>query len=286
MTQIIDGKALATAVRNEVAFAVREIRAQGGAIRFAAILVGNDPASQIYVRNKQRACEQAGIVFELHTLSTDCRYEQLTDLVQRLSADQSVHGILLQLPVPYEVVGERLSEVINMIDPKKDVDGLTLMNIGQLASGGRALVACTAQGVLHAIHSVCPNVSGKNVVVIGRSQIVGRPTALLLTNENATVTVCHRLTKDISQYTKAADIIVVAAGCPNLLTADMVQDGAVVIDVGINRLADGRLVGDVDFEHVKNKAAAITPVPGGIGPLTIAFLLKNIVRAYCLQNGL
>ena len=286
MTQIIDGKALATAVRNEVAFAVREIRAQGGAIRFAAILVGNDPASQIYVRNKQRACEQAGIVFELHTLSTDCRYEQLTDLVQRLSADQSVHGILLQLPVPYEVVGERLSEVINMIDPKKDVDGLTLMNIGQLASGGRGLVACTAQGVLHAIHSVCPNVSGKNVVVIGRSQIVGRPTALLLTNENATVTVCHRLTKDISQYTKAADIIVVAAGCPNLLTADMVQDGAVVIDVGINRLADGRLVGDVDFEHVKNKAAAITPVPGGIGPLTIAFLLKNIVRAYCLQNGL
>ena len=286
MTQIIDGKALATAVRNEVAFAVREIRAQGGVIRFAAILVGNDPASQIYVRNKQRACEQAGIVFELHTLSTDCRYEQLTDLVQRLSADQSVHGILLQLPVPYEVVGERLSEVINMIDPKKDVDGLTLMNIGQLASGGRGLVACTAQGVLHAIHSVCPNVSGKNVVVIGRSQIVGRPTALLLTNENATVTVCHRLTKDISQYTKVADIIVVAAGCPNLLTADMVQDGAVVIDVGINRLADGRLVGDVDFEHVKNKAAAITPVPGGIGPLTIAFLLKNIVRAYCLQNGL
>ena len=286
MTQIIDGKALATAVRNEVAFAVREIRAQGGVIRFVAILVGNDPASQIYVRNKQRACEQAGIVFELHTLSTDCRYEQLTDLVQRLSADQSVHGILLQLPVPYEVVGERLSEVINMIDPKKDVDGLTLMNIGQLASGGRGLVACTAQGVLHAIHSVCPNLSGKNVVVIGRSQIVGRPTALLLTNENATVTVCHRLTKDISQYTKAADIIVVAAGCPNLLTADMVQDGAVVIDVGINRLADGRLVGDVDFEHVKNKAAAITPVPGGIGPLTIAFLLKNIVRAYCLQNGL
>lgn len=286
MTQIIDGKALATAVRNEVAFAVREIGAQGGAIRFAAILVGNDPASQIYVRNKQRACEQAGIVFELHTLSTDCRYEQLTDLVQRLSADQSVHGILLQLPVPYEVVGERLSEVINMIDPKKDVDGLTLMNIGQLASGRRGLVACTAQGVLHAIHSVCPNVSGKNVVVIGRSQIVGRPTALLLTNENATVTVCHRLTKNISQYTKAADIIVVAAGCPNLLTADMVQDGAIVIDVGINRLADGRLVGDVDFERVKNKAAAITPVPGGIGPLTIAFLLKNIVRAYRLQNGL
>lgn len=280
MAQIIDGKALAAAVRAEVATSVQKIQAQGGVVRFAAILVGNDPASQIYVRNKQRACEQAGIVFELHTLSATCRYEELTDLVRKLSADQSVNGILLQLPVPYEVVGNRLSEVINLIDPRKDVDGLTVTNMGLLASGGRGLVACTAQGVLHAIHSVCPDVSGKNVVVIGRSQIVGRPTALLLTNENATVTVCHRLTKNISQFTKMADIIVVAAGCPNLLTAEMVKDGVVVIDVGINRLADGRLVGDVDFAGVAPKAAAITPVPGGIGPLTIAFLLKNIVSAY------
>ncbi len=280
MAQIIDGKALAAAVRAEVATSVQKIQAQGGVVRFAAILVGNDPASQIYVRNKQRACEQAGIVFELHTLSATCRYEELTDLVRKLSADQSVNGILLQLPVPYEVVGNRLSEVINLIDPRKDVDGLTVTNMGLLASGGRGLVACTAQGVLHAIHSVCPDVSGKNVVVIGRSQIVGRPTALLLTNENATVTVCHRLTKNISQFTKMADIIVVAAGCPNLLTAEMVKDGVIVIDVGINRLADGRLVGDVDFVNVAPKAAAITPVPGGIGPLTIAFLLKNIVSAY------
>ncbi len=280
MAQIIDGKALAAAVRAEVATSVQKIQAQGGVVRFAAILVGNDPASQIYVRNKQRACEQAGIVFELHTLSATCRYEELTDLVRKLSADQSVNGILLQLPVPYEVVGNRLSEVINLIDPRKDVDGLTVTNMGLLASGGRGLVACTAQGVLHAIHSVCPDVSGKNVVVIGRSQIVGRPTALLLTNENATVTVCHRLTKNISQFTKMADIIVVAAGCPNLLTAEMVKDGVVVIDVGINRLTDGRLVGDVDFAGVAPKAAAITPVPGGIGPLTIAFLLKNIVSAY------
>jgi len=282
MAQIIDGKALAAAVRAEVATSVQKIQSQCGVVRFAAILVGNDPASQIYVRNKQRACEQAGIVFELHTLSATCRYEELTDLVRKLSADQSVNGILLQLPVPYEVVGNRLSEVINLIDPRKDVDGLTVTNMGLLASGGRGLVACTAQGVLHAIHSVCPDVSGKNVVVIGRSQIVGRPTALLLTNENATVTVCHRLTKNISQFTKMADIIVVAAGCPNLLTAEMVKDGVVVIDVGINRLTDGRLVGDVDFAGVAPKAAAITPVPGGIGPLTIAFLLKNIVSAYRL----
>ena len=282
MAQIIDGKALAAAVRAEVATSVQKIQAQGGVVRFAAILVGNDPASQIYVRNKQRACEQAGIFFELHTLPATCRYEELTDLVRKLSADQSVNGILLQLPVPYEVVGNRLSEVINLIDPRKDVDGLTVTNMGLLASGGRGLVACTAQGVLHAIHSVCPDVSGKNVVVIGRSQIVGRPTALLLTNENATVTVCHRLTKNISQFTKMADIIVVAAGCPNLLTAEMVKDGVVVIDVGINRLTDGRLVGDVDFAGVAPKAAAITPVPGGIGPLTIAFLLKNIVSAYRL----
>ena len=285
MTQIIDGKALAGAVRAEVAEAVREIKAQGGEVRFAAVLVGDDPASQIYVRNKQRACEQAGIIFELHTLPATCQFAELTDLVRQLSADKKINGVLLQLPVPYEVVGDRLNEVLNLIDPCKDVDGLTVANMGKLVDGTAGLCACTAQGVLHAIHSVCPDVSGKNIVVIGRSRIVGRPTSLLLSNHHATVTVCHRLTKDLALYTQTADIIVVAAGCPRLLTADMVKAGAIVIDVGINRLADGRLVGDVDFEKVACKAAAITPVPGGIGPLTIAFLLKNIVRAYRLQHG-
>ena len=286
MAQIIDGKALAMQVREEVANAVREINTRGGVVRFAAILVGDDSASQIYVRNKQRACEKAGIVFELHTLPATCQFSDLTSLVQRLSNNPEVNGILLQLPVPYEVVGDRLSEVLNLIDPRKDVDGLTVWNMGQLVTGGKSLCACTAQGVLHAVQSVCPDLTGKNVVVIGRSQIVGRPTALLLTNQNATVTVCHRRTKDLAQYTRMADIVVVAAGSPKLLTADMVQDGAIVVDVGINRLADGSLVGDVDFDTVAKKAAAITPVPGGVGPLTIAFLLKNIVTAYGLQHGL
>lgn len=286
MAQIIDGKALALAVRAEVAASVQQIQAQGGAVRFAAILVGEDPASQIYVRNKQRACEQAGIEFHLHKLAATCRYEELTALVKRLSADNQVNGILLQLPVPTAVVGNRINEVLNLIDPKKDVDGLTVTNMGQLVDGSEGLVACTAQGVLHAIHSVCPDLTGKNVVVIGRSRIVGRPTALLLTSQNATVTLCHRYTKDLAQFTQQADIVVVAAGCPGLLKAEMVKDGVIVIDVGINRLPDGHLVGDVDYENVAAKAAAITPVPGGIGPLTIAFLLKNVVTAYRLQSGL
>lgn len=286
MAQIIDGKALAAAVREAVADAVREINAQGGVVRFAAVLVGDDPASQIYVRNKQRACEKAGIVFELHTLPATCQFDELTALIRRLSADKKIHGVLLQLPVPPAVIGDRLNEVLNLIDPKKDVDSLTMANMGQLVDGGAGLVPCTAQGVLHAIHSVCPDISGKNVVVIGRSRIVGRPTSLLLSNQNATVTVCHRLTRDLTEYTRTADIVVVAAGCPGLLTAKMVKDGAIIIDVGINRLPDGKLVGDVDYDSVAPKVAAITPVPGGIGPLTIAFLLKNIVAAYRLQHGL
>ena len=286
MAQIIDGKALAMAVRAEVAESVRQIRAQGGVVRFSAILVGEDPASQIYVRNKQRACEQVGIEFTLHKLSANCQFEELTNLVKQLSKDRNVNGILLQLPVPVAVVGERLNEVLNLIDPKKDVDGLTIFNMGQLVDGNHGLSACTAQGVLHAIHSVCTDLTGKKVVVIGRSRIVGRPTALLLTNQNATVTLCHRHTKDLAQYTKSADIVVVAAGCPDLLKVDMVKDGVIIIDVGINRMPNGQIVGDVDFKNVSEKAAAITPVPGGIGPLTIAFLLKNIVRAYRLQCAL
>ncbi len=286
MAQIIDGKVLAAEVRSEVANAVQGIKAQGGAVRFAAVLVGEDPASQIYVRNKQRACEKVGIEFELHTLPATCRYEDLTTLIQRLSADDKINGVLLQLPVPEAVVGDRLNEVLNLIDPRKDVDGLTITNLGKLAEGMTGLVPCTAQGVLYAIQSVCPDLTGKNVVMIGRSRIVGRPTSLLLNNQNATVTLCHRRTRDLALYTKSADIVVVAAGCPNLLTAKMVKKGAIVIDVGINRLPDGKLVGDVDFAKVSKIANAITPVPGGIGPLTIAFLLKNIVVAYRQQHGL
>ncbi len=285
MAQIIDGKVLAANVRANVANEVARIKAQGGAVRFAAVLVGEDPASQIYVRNKQRACEKAGIEFVLHTLPATCQYQDLADLIRRLSADKNINGVLLQLPVPEAVIGNHLTEVLNMIDPQKDVDGLTVANLGKLVDGADGLVPCTAQGVLYAIQSVCPNLTGKNVVMIGRSRIVGRPTSLLLTNQNATVTVCHRGTRNLAEYTRMADIVVVAAGCPNLVTADMVKPGAIVIDVGINRLEDGKLVGDVDFVNVEKVASAITPVPGGIGPLTIAFLLNNIVVAYRRQHG-
>lgn len=286
MAQIIDGKALAIAVREQVAAEVQKIKAQGGVVRFAAVLVGEDPASQIYVRNKQRACEKVGIEFELHTLPATCQFIDLTNLIRRLSDDVKINGVLLQLPVPDAVISERLTEVLNLIDPKKDVDGLTLANLGKLADGVPGLVPCTAQGVLHAIHSVCPDLTGKNIVMVGRSRIVGRPTGLLLTNQDATVTICHRLTRNLAEYTRMADIVVVAAGCPNLITAKMIKKGAIIIDVGINRLPDGKIVGDVDYEHVAKFAAAITPVPGGIGPLTVAFMLKNIVIAYRQQHSL
>lgn len=285
MAQIIDGKMLATTVRAQVAAEVQQIKAQGGTVRFAAVLVGEDPASQIYVRNKQRACEKVGIEFELHTLPATCRYEDLTALICRLSADKTINGVLLQLPVPPAVVGDRLTEVLNLIDPQKDVDGLTMANLGKLVDGGHGLIPCTAQGILYAIQSVCPDLTGKKIVMVGRSRIVGRPTSLLLTNHDATVTVCHSRTRNLAEHTRSADIVVVATGCPHLLTADMVKKDAIIIDVGINRLPDGKLVGDVDFDRVSKIASAITPVPGGIGPLTVAFMLKNIVAAYCRQHG-
>lgn len=281
--QIIDGKSLAAGLRQEVAAAVSALQQHGRAINFAAVLVGNDPASQIYVRNKRRACEQVGINFTLHQLPTASTVADVANLLQDLSRNPAVQGILLQFPLP-AALADQTAYLLNLIDPKKDVDGLTDVNLGRLAAGRPQLVPCTAQGVVTAIQSVCPDLTGKNVVVIGRSQIVGRPTSLLLTNFNATVTVCHRHTQNLAQFTQAADIVVVAAGQPGLLTGQMVKAGAVIIDVGINRLANGQIVGDVDQASLTT-AAAVTPVPGGIGPLTVAYLLKNLVFAEQLQHG-
>lgn len=283
MMQIIDGKSLAAGLRQEVAAAVTALQQHGRAINFAAVLVGDDPASQIYVRNKRRACEQVGINFTLHQLPSDSSVADVANLLQDLSRNPAVQGILLQLPLP-AALADQTADLLNLIDPKKDVDGLTEVNLGRLAAGRPQLVPCTAQGVVTAIQSVCPNLTGKNVVVIGRSQIVGRPTSLLLTNLNATVTVCHRHTQNLTQFTQAADIVVVAAGQPGLLTGQMVKAGAIIIDVGINRLPNGQIVGDVDQASLTT-AAAVTPVPGGIGPLTVAYLLKNLVLAEQLQHG-
>ncbi|MDR1917797.1 MAG: bifunctional 5,10-methylenetetrahydrofolate dehydrogenase/5,10-methenyltetrahydrofolate cyclohydrolase [Christensenellaceae bacterium] len=279
---IIDGKKLAVEIKSRVAFDVTQIIHDGGQIRFDAVLVGDDASSQIYVNSKKRECEKLGISFELHYLPATVTQDDLENLITRLSSNEKINGILLQLPLPK---GFDAKSAIAKIDPVKDVDGLTTINFGRLAKEENPqLIPCTALGILYAIHSVCPDVTGKNITVIGRSSIVGKPTALLLMQHNATVTICHKQTRDLAKHTRNADIVVTATGVAGLLTADMVSPKAIIIDVGINRLPDGRIVGDCDFDNVSQKVYAITPVPKGIGPLTIAFLLHNIVTAYNLQQ--
>jgi methylenetetrahydrofolate dehydrogenase (NADP+)/methenyltetrahydrofolate cyclohydrolase len=280
---IIDGKKLAVEIKSRVAFQVTEINHAGGQIRFDAVLVGDDASSQIYVNSKKRECEKLGISFELHYLPATVTQGDLEDLITRLSQNRKVNGILLQLPLPK---GFDSNSAIQKIDPIKDVDGLTTFNFGKLAKEENPqLIPCTALGILYAIKSVCPDIAGKTVTVIGRSAIVGKPTALLLMQNDATVTICHKKTANLKAHTKNADIVVSATGVAGLLTADMVKENAIVIDVGITRTKDGKIVGDVDFENVSKKVFAITPVPKGIGPLTIAFLLHNILTAYRLQGN-
>jgi methylenetetrahydrofolate dehydrogenase (NADP+)/methenyltetrahydrofolate cyclohydrolase len=279
---IIDGKKLAVEIKSRAGYEVTEIIHNGGQIRFDAVLVGDDASSQIYVNSKKRECEKLGISFELHYMPATVTQDELENLITRLSLNEKINGILLQLPLPK---GFNANAAIAKIDPVKDVDGLTTANFGRLAKEeSPQLVPCTALGVLYAIQSVCPDITGKKITVIGRSSIVGKPTALLLMQHNATVTICHKQTRNLSKHTRNADIVVTATGAAGLITADMVSSKAIVIDVGITRLPDGRIVGDCDFESVSQKVYAITPVPKGIGPLTIAFLLHNIVAAYKLQQ--
>lgn len=278
MAIILDGKALAEKVRQEIKNEVEKIM-QEGKIQpgLAVVIVGDDPASAIYVRNKEKAALEAGLYSVVRRYPAETTQEKLLSVVDELNADSSIHGILVQFPLPKHL---NEKEVINRIDPRKDVDGLHPLNIGALLVGDKGLVSCTPKGCMRIIKETGVPVSGKKAVVIGRSNLVGKPVALLLLQENATVTICHSRTKDLQKELIDADIIVAAVGVPKMVTGEMVKEGAIVIDVGINRSEDGKLCGDVDFASVSEKAGFITPVPGGVGPMTIAMLLSNTIEAY------
>lgn len=269
---IIDGKALAKQKRAEMAQIVQELKAKGVTPGLAVVLVGEDPASEIYVRNKHKACEEVGIYSRVIKLPEDTKEEDLLKLIDELNQDSALDGILVQLPLPKQINSDK---VIERIRPNKDVDGFHPVNAGKLLTGQVGFVPCTPLGILELIKSTGINISGKEAVVIGRSNIVGKPVAHLLLQENATIAICHSKTKNLKEVCQRADILVAAVGKPQLITADYIKEGAVVIDVGINRLPDGKLVGDVAFETVKEKASYITPVPGGVGPMTITMLLAN-----------
>lgn len=274
---LIDGKALAAQLRGEIREQAENFRKQRGKdIGLAVILVGEDPASQVYVRNKIKACEEVGVKSFSYHLPAETTEQQLVSLIEELVASDNVHGILVQLPLPKHL-NERA--VLAHIPPAKDVDGFCAENVGNLAMNRTTIVACTPFGVMKMLEKYGIDPKGKNAVVLGRSNIVGKPMAMLLLNADATVTVCHSKTKNLKEICAAADILVVAIGRAKFVTADMVKEGAVVIDVGMDRDENGKLCGDVDFEHVKDKASYITPVPGGVGPMTITMLLYNTVIA-------
>lgn len=268
---IIDGKALANKIKNSLKEQIKNEKLE---ITLAVVLVGNDEASKTYVKNKRQACEKIGIKSKTILLDENVSQQVLNKEIKKLSDDESVTGILLQLPLPKHLNSR---EAIAHISANKDVDGLKTENLGGLITGEENLVACTPKGILALAKSIEPNLAGKNVVVIGRSVLVGKPTALLFLNENATVTICHSKTRGLKSLANKADILVVAVGKEKLIKKDFVKKGAIVIDVGINRNSEGKLCGDVDFEKVAKKASYITPVPGGVGPMTIAMLLENTV---------
>lgn len=273
----IDGKVVSAHLREQIKKDVAALKEKSGVTPgLAVVLVGNDPASAVYVRNKHRACDEVGMYSEVTTMPAETTEDELLSRLAELNADSKIHGILVQLPLPKHISEEK---VIAAIDPRKDVDAFHESNVGKIMLGNYDFLPCTPAGVMELLHYYDIAVQGKDCVVVGRSNIVGKPQALLLLAENGTVTVCHSRTKDLAEKTRAADILVVAIGRPNFITADMVKPGAVVIDVGINRLSDGKLCGDVDYAGVEPIAGAITPVPGGVGPMTITVLLKNALKA-------
>lgn len=282
MAAIIDGKAVSAKLRQEMKGEVAALQAKGIAPGLAVVLVGEDPASQVYVRNKIRACEELGIRSQDHRLPADTTQERLLELIGALNGDPAVHGILVQLPLPKQISDQA---VIAAIDPKKDVDAFHPQNVGKIVQGNYDFLPCTPAGVMALLRSTGVPVAGKECVVIGRSNIVGKPMALLMLHEHATVTICHSRTRDLAEVCRRADILIVAIGKARFVTAGMVKEGAVVIDVGMDRDENGKLCGDVDFAGVEPKAGYITPVPGGVGPMTITMLMQNTITAARLAGG-
>ena len=282
MAQLIDGKKISKEIKDELKERVAEYKAQGVEIAMAVIQVGQDPASTVYVGNKKKACEYIGIKSVAYELPEETTEEELLEIIEKLNQDDSIYGILVQLPVPKHINEDR---IIKAIHPKKDVDGFHPQSVGALSIGQPGFVSCTPAGIIQLLKRSGISIEGKECVVIGRSNIVGKPMSLLLLRENGTVTICHSKTKDIKEVTERADILVVAIGKPKMIDASYVKEGAVVIDVGIHRDANNKLCGDVDFESVEPVASAITPVPGGVGPMTIAMLMNNCVEAVEIRNS-
>ena len=276
MAQLIDGKAIAAEITEEMRLRAQALREKGIVPYLAVILAGNDPASEIYVRNKRRACKRAGIESRMIRLDQSVSREEILREIHALNQDPAVHAVLVQLPLPGHLDE---TEILSAVLPEKDADGFHPLNAGRLLTGEKGVLPCTPAGCMELLRRTGVSLSGAEAVVIGRSNIVGKPMSLLLLRENCTVTLCHSRTKNLAEHVRRADVVICAVGRPGLVTGEMIKPGATVIDVGINRLADGRVVGDADFESVSAVAGAITPVPGGVGPMTIAMLMKNAILA-------
>ena len=281
MTQVIDGKKISQEIKDELREKVASLKNEGREAALAVILVGNDPASTVYVGNKKKACEYIGIRSQSYELAEETSEEELLELIEKLNQDDSVNGILVQLPLPKHICEDK---IIRAISPQKDVDGFHPQNVGKLVIGEEGFVPCTPAGIILMLKRSGIEIEGKNCVVVGRSNIVGKPMALLMLRENATVTVAHSRTQNLKEICRQADILIVAIGKPRFITAEYIKEGAVVVDVGIHRDENNKLCGDVKYDEVAEHTSAITPVPGGVGPMTIAMLMKNTVMAKRLQS--
>jgi len=282
MTKIIDGKKVSTEIKEELKKDIDRLKKDGSRVPgLAVVIVGENPASKVYVNSKVKSCEYLGIYSEKYSLDSEISEEELLNLIEKLNKKDEIDGILVQLPLPKHIDDDK---VIESIAPEKDVDGFHPINLGKLVTGKAKFKSCTPYGIMELLKRYEVNLSGKDVVIIGRSNIVGKPLSIMMTNESATVTLCHSKTKNLIEKTQNADIIVVAIGVEKFLTKDMVKNGSIVIDVGINRTSTGKLCGDVDFENVSEKTSLITPVPGGVGPMTIAMLMKNTVKSRFEKN--